>query len=161
MIVSNRRLGLQNESVDHRRDAPDHDGLGTAPFVLVDMTLSSDSRQMAGQPIVRYAGTGGFPMRRISIPTLMAFILVSAVYLAALRNASELWAGFLLLLAFAAVGVAVLGAIILWGEERYRCLGFALFSGGGYFATRSQFFAASAQHDAPVGLHATCESHKF
>jgi hypothetical protein len=69
-------------------------------------------------------------MRRISIRTLMAFILVSAVFLAALRNASEVWAGFLLLLAFAALGVAVLGAIILWGQERYRCLGFALFSGG-------------------------------
>ena len=35
-------------------------------------------------------------MRRISIRTLMAFVLVSAVGLAALRNANELWAGMML-----------------------------------------------------------------
>jgi hypothetical protein len=69
-------------------------------------------------------------MRRISIRTLMAFVLVSAIGLAALRNANEIWAGTMLLLALAAVGVAVMGAVILRGKERYWWLGFAVFSGG-------------------------------
>jgi hypothetical protein len=69
-------------------------------------------------------------MRRISIRTLMAFILVSAVGLAALRNANELWAGMMLLLALASVGVAILGAALMKGRERAWWLGFAVFGGG-------------------------------
>jgi hypothetical protein len=57
-------------------------------------------------------------MRRFSIRTLMSAIVVSAIGLAALRNASDLWAGIMLLVALAAVGVAVLGAIILRGRDR-------------------------------------------
>jgi hypothetical protein len=45
---------------------------------------------------------------RVSISTLMSFVLISAVGLAALRNASEVWAGMMLLAAMAAVGAAVL-----------------------------------------------------
>jgi hypothetical protein len=48
-------------------------------------------------------------MRRFSIRTLMAFLLVPAVALAALRNANDLWAGMMLLTALGAVGVAILG----------------------------------------------------
>ncbi len=66
-------------------------------------------------------------MRRISIRTLMTFILVSAVGLAALRNANELWAGMMLLLASAAVGVAILGVALMRGRERAWWLGFAVF----------------------------------
>jgi hypothetical protein len=69
-------------------------------------------------------------MRRFSIRTLMAFVLVSAIGLAALRNANELWAGALLLVALAAAGAAVLGAIFLRGREQAWWAGFALFSGG-------------------------------
>jgi hypothetical protein len=69
-------------------------------------------------------------MRRISIRTLMAFVLVSAVGLAALRNADELWAGMMLLLALASVGVAILGAALMKGRERAWWLGFAVFGGG-------------------------------
>jgi hypothetical protein len=69
-------------------------------------------------------------MRRFSIRTLMAVILVSAVGLAALRNANELWAGTMLLITLAAVGVAVLGAVNLRGRERAWWQGIALFSGG-------------------------------
>jgi hypothetical protein len=69
-------------------------------------------------------------MRRISIRTLMAFILVSAVGLAALRNADEVWAGMMLLLAMVAVGVAILGATLMRGRERAWWLGFAVFGGG-------------------------------
>jgi hypothetical protein len=72
-------------------------------------------------------------MRRVSIRGLMAFVLVSAVGLAAFRNAGELWAGMLLLAALAAVGAAVMGAVILRGSERCWCAGFAFF-GGGYLA---------------------------
>jgi hypothetical protein len=72
-------------------------------------------------------------MRRFSIRTLMAFILVAAVGLAALRNANELWAGMMVIVALGAVGVAVLGAVFLRGKERAWWIGFAFF-GGGYLA---------------------------
>jgi MFS family permease len=69
-------------------------------------------------------------MRRISIRTLMAFVLVSAVGLAALRNANELWSGMMLLTALVAVGVAALGAVFTCGKERAFWVGFAFFGGG-------------------------------
>ena len=68
-------------------------------------------------------------MRRFSIRTLMAFVLVSAVGMAALRNASDLWAGMMLMAALAAVGVAVLGAALMRDRERAWWLGFGLFGG--------------------------------
>jgi hypothetical protein len=69
-------------------------------------------------------------VRRFSIRTLMVLVLVSAVGLAALRSAGDLWAGMLLLLALASVGVAVMGAFIMRGSERYWWVGFAFFSSG-------------------------------
>ena len=69
-------------------------------------------------------------MRRFSIRTLMAFIVASAVGLAALRNANDLWAGMMLLFALASVGVAVLGASHMSGQERAWWMGFAVFGGG-------------------------------
>jgi hypothetical protein len=69
-------------------------------------------------------------MRGFSIRTLMAVIVVSAVGLAALRNANDWWAGLLLLLALVAFGSAVLGAIFLRGRDRAWWTGFALFCGG-------------------------------
>lgn len=69
-------------------------------------------------------------MRRFSIRSLIAFVVVSAVGLAALRNADEPWAGMMLLLVLAAVGVAVLGAVLMNGRERAWWLGFAVFGGG-------------------------------
>ncbi len=69
-------------------------------------------------------------MRRFSIRTLMALLLVSAVALAALRNASDLWAGMMHLTALGDVGVAILGSINLRGGERAWWQGFAIFSGG-------------------------------
>ena len=68
-------------------------------------------------------------MRRFSIRTLMAFIVVSAFGLAALRNANDLWAGLLLLAALTATGTAILGAVNHRGRERSWYQGFALFSG--------------------------------
>jgi hypothetical protein len=72
-------------------------------------------------------------MRRLSIRSLMAFIVAAAVSLAALRNANELWAGMLLIVALAAVGFALMGAAILRGKERHWWAGFAFF-GGAYLA---------------------------
>jgi hypothetical protein len=69
-------------------------------------------------------------MRRFSIRALMAFVVASAVGLAALRSANGLWAAILLTLALVAVGAAVLGALILREGPRYGWAGFAVFSGG-------------------------------
>jgi hypothetical protein len=68
-------------------------------------------------------------MRRFSIRSLMAFVVVCAVGLAALRNANEQWARTMMLVALAAVGVAVVGAAIMRGRERAWWLGFAVFAG--------------------------------
>jgi hypothetical protein len=68
-------------------------------------------------------------MRRFSIRTLMAFIVVGACGLAALRYASDLWGGILLLAALTATGTAILGVVNCRGRERSWCQGFALFSG--------------------------------
>jgi hypothetical protein len=69
-------------------------------------------------------------MRRPSIRILMTFVVVTAVGLASLRSADDLWVGIWLLTALAAVGVAVLGATIVHGRERAWWAGFALFCGG-------------------------------
>ncbi len=69
-------------------------------------------------------------MRRFSIRTLMGFVLVSAVGLAALRSATELWAQMMLMTSLFAVGVAVVGASLMRGRERAWWLGFAVFAGG-------------------------------
>src|SRR5262249_4161682 len=77
-------------------------------------------------------------MRRFSIRSLSAFVIVSAVGLAALRNANEWWAGAMLLGTPLLFGVALIAA--LCGRERSRAgrLGFAIL-GGGYLALA--FFA--------------------
>jgi hypothetical protein len=69
-------------------------------------------------------------MRSVSIRTVMAFVLASAVGLAALRNANDQWAGILPLVTLAAVGVALLGAILTRGRERAWWLGCCMFIGG-------------------------------
>jgi hypothetical protein len=69
-------------------------------------------------------------MRRFSILSLMAFVFVSAIGMAALRNANELWAGVMLTIVFIALATAVVGAMILRGGEQYASAGFAVFSGG-------------------------------
>ena len=69
-------------------------------------------------------------MPRFFIRTLMAFIIVTAVALTALRYANELWAGMMLLVALATSGTAILAAINLRGRERAWWQGFILFSGG-------------------------------
>jgi hypothetical protein len=72
-------------------------------------------------------------MKRLTILSMMGFILALGVAIAALRNADDNWAGAMILATPLLLGVALIGAIC--GEERSRArrLGFAIF-GGGYFA---------------------------
>ena len=76
-------------------------------------------------------------MRRFSIRTLMAVVLMSAVGLAALRNANELWATVMTMVALAFVCVAVLWAMLLRGRERAWWAGFALLGGVYLFVSLS------------------------
>ena len=59
----------------------------------------------------------------------MAFVFVSAIGLAAARNANDWSAGIMLSFALSAVGSAILGAIFSRGHERAWWTGFALFAG--------------------------------
>jgi hypothetical protein len=68
-------------------------------------------------------------MRRYTIRSLMALVILAAVGLAALRSANELWAGLMLLVALATIGVTLLGTIISRGRERAWWAGFAFFAG--------------------------------
>jgi hypothetical protein len=72
-------------------------------------------------------------MRRVSIRTLMAGVIIVATVLTALKNANDLWVEGLLLTPFAAVGATVLGMFLERGRERAWCAGFAL-AGGSYLA---------------------------
>ena len=69
-------------------------------------------------------------MCRFTIRSVMAFVLASALGMAALKNANEFWAGATIMVALAALGTAVLGALTLRGADRYGWAGFAVFSGG-------------------------------
>jgi hypothetical protein len=68
-------------------------------------------------------------MRRYSIRTLMAFVLFSAVGMAAIRDASALCATVMTIVALTCFCVAVLWAILVRGRERAWWLGFALLGG--------------------------------
>lgn len=96
-------------------------------------------------------------MRRFAISKLMVLVLISAVGLAALRSASDLWAGMMLLFALAAVGIAVMAAVILRGRERYWWAGFAFFAGG-YLCLPSAPGSAirSSPSSAQLTYFATC-----
>ncbi len=76
-------------------------------------------------------------MRGYSIRALMAFILVSAVGLAALRNANEFWAVATTMAALACFLIAVAWAILLRGRQRAWWLGFAVLGGAYLFVSLS------------------------
>jgi hypothetical protein len=84
-------------------------------------------------------------MRRISIRGLMAVVLVSGVGLAALRNASDLWAGIMLLAALAVLGVAILGVMCLREWPRFWWTGFAVFEGGYLLLAFGPWFASEIE----------------
>ena len=68
-------------------------------------------------------------MRRISIRTLMVVVIMSAIFLAALRNADDTWATPTTFLAVACIGLGVVWARALHGRERAWWFGFAAVGG--------------------------------
>jgi hypothetical protein len=76
-------------------------------------------------------------LRPFSIRARMALILGSAVGLAALRNANEVWARVTTTIALALFCAAVLWTIFLRGHWRAWWLGFAVFSGAYLFVSFS------------------------
>ena len=69
-------------------------------------------------------------MRRFSIRKAMVLVAMVAAGLAALKNASDAWAGAMLLFALVAVGAAIVGAVMMRGRERAWWAAFAFFAGG-------------------------------
>jgi hypothetical protein len=80
----------------------------------------------AGAPIVRKEAA----MRRFSISSIMGLILIIAVGVAALRNADEIWAGIILMVALGMGGVAILGVLHSRGRDRAWWAGFTIFAWG-------------------------------
>ena len=74
---------------------------------------------------------------RFSIAGLMGAVLVAAVGLAALRSASPIWAGAMLLLTYVVLGLAILCAVLRGRARRAWWLGFCVF-GWGYLGLRGE-----------------------
>jgi hypothetical protein len=81
-------------------------------------------------------------MRRFSTRKAMVLVAVVAAGLAALKNASDAWAGAMLLFALAAVGAAIVGAVMMRGRERAWWAAFAFFAGGYLVLTVAPGFSA-------------------
>lgn len=69
-------------------------------------------------------------MKRFTIAALMAVVLVCGVAVAALKNASVVWAGLLLVLTPVLLGFSILASIYRRDGRRAFWLGFALFGCG-------------------------------
>ena len=69
-------------------------------------------------------------MPRFSILGMMGGVLATAVAVAALRDANDIWAGLLLLMTVGLIGAALLGIGSRTGKARAGWAGFALFAGG-------------------------------
>lgn len=80
---------------------------------------------------------------RISIAGLMAVVLIVSIGVAALRSATEEWAGLVTLVTLGALASAVLGVIYRRGGRRAYWLGFTLF-GRGYMLWASGFWWSEA-----------------
>jgi hypothetical protein len=84
---------------------------------------------------------------RVSIAGLMAVVVFVAVGVAALRQASEIWAGILFALTLVMIGFAMLRAAYRTGPARASWAGFALF-GSGYLAV---VFLPGSESRPPLG----------
>ena len=87
--------------------------------------------------------------RRASVSHLLAYVLLAAIAMAALRAATGLWAGVAYLATLFVPGAATLGAACCRGEARAWWLGFAAF-GWGYL-----YLGLVAPADAPTAAFAT------
>jgi hypothetical protein len=88
-------------------------------------------------------------MRRFSIRKLMAGIVIAALAMAALKNASAFWSSVLLMVTLAVIGSAMLGAVAMQGREQHWWRGFVLFSGC-YLALALGLFPGETLHP-PLG----------
>ena len=89
-------------------------------------------------------------MRRFSVRTLMVFVIIFAIGLAALRNGNDLWAAAMLFIALVAVGTAVLGFIIMRGQEREWWRGFGVFCAGYLVLTFAPGFSTAVMPLLPT-----------
>ncbi len=121
-------LGGAAESFPGRRSLPA--GADRGRF-----RVAGRSTRLRGADPVGRAGVTpgeGLAMRtvRFSIAGLMGAVLVAAVGLAALRIASPIWAGAMLLLTYVVLGLAILCAVLRGRAERAWWLGFCVFGWG-------------------------------
>jgi hypothetical protein len=84
-----------------------------------------------------------------SIAGLMGIVLAAAVGLTALKNASRIWAGVMLLLTCGILALGIIGAIYGQRTRRAWWLGFALF-GWGYLALAGFWSANGRLTDLPT-----------
>jgi hypothetical protein len=93
---------------------------------------------------------------RFSIAGLMGLVVVAAVGVAALRFASELWAGVLLMLTLGVLGAAILGMVHRRDGKRAWWQGFALFGWGYLTLALGPWFGATIAPSLPTttGLNA-------
>ncbi|HWE37149.1 MAG TPA: hypothetical protein VG406_11335 [Isosphaeraceae bacterium] len=87
---------------------------------------------------------------RFTIAGLMGLVVVAAVGVAALRFASELWAGVLLIGTLAMLGAAVLGVVHRRGARRAWWQGFALFGWGYLFVSLGPWAADAVAPHLPT-----------
>jgi hypothetical protein len=87
---------------------------------------------------------------RVSLAGLMGFILVCGLGIAALRDASETWAGVMLLATLGLLAAAVLGVVYRRGGRRARWLGFALFGWGYLVLTFGPWFVSEVRPKLPT-----------
>jgi hypothetical protein len=77
---------------------------------------------------------------RFSIGGIMAVVLVLAVGLAALKSASDVWAGVVLMLTYGVLSLAIVGVLCCRDAERVWWIGFAVF-GWGYIRSAAGWFS--------------------
>src|SRR5689334_12956654 len=89
-------------------------------------------------------------MKRHTIAGLMLVVLVVAVAAAALRDASDAWAGGLLLLTLLILGTAVIGVAYRREGRRAFWFGYALFGWGYLVLSQAPWFAEQVQPRLPT-----------
>jgi hypothetical protein len=80
----------------------------------------------------------------------MTLIVLVAVGISALRFASDLWAGLLLLATLATLGTAILGVVYRRESKRAFALGFVLFGGGYLVMAIGPWFADHIEPRLPT-----------